>query len=791
MEINQEFKQAWDLIEHQKTNLFLTGKAGTGKSTFLRYLEEHTEKSVAIIAPTGVAALNVGGQTIHSFFQFSTGVLQKDDIHFCRNAKIIQHLDMLVIDEISMVRVDLIDAIDLSLKLHRGNTKPFGGVQVVIIGDMCQLPAIVAEKEVEAFLTDKYGGFYFFLAKVFQENPIQYLEFSQVYRQKDPVFLDILNHIRENTITEDVLSTLNMRCVSPQENEIILTSMNITAQKRNQECLAKIPQKQHTFLASITGEFDQSVFPTDERLELKVGAQIMMVRNDSEKRWVNGTLGTVHKCGLLGITVNIDGSLYDVEPHTWEKIRYEYNQEEKKITRLITGTFTQYPLRLAWAVTIHKCIAEGTLISTNKGLVPIEAIKMGDHVVTSSGQVHVVTLASHIGNRSILTIVTRGRRTIRCTPEHKIFIERQGKRQWIEAQNIIPGDLLITQAFCDTGDYYLTLPPVRYQERCGRGRADKKITCPSILDEDLAWWLGVLIGDGSYADRKEGGFWISASSSEVRERFAKITSGWGLHVGQRKTSKAELFFNSNPLRNWLFNLGIDYVLAPDKRIPPDIFRSRPSVRAAFLQGLFDTDGSAKRGRIIFTTTSKLIVDGIHLILDSLGIEARKFRPQPSSCIRKGERIYTGKTKYQLKISSHSEPQFMRFVGFTRSDRNQDWASKKWSFDKSNKSSLIPYTDEVCEISSGGTSEVYDLEVESEHNFYANGILVSNSQGKTFERVRIEFGRKGAFAPGQTYVALSRCTSLNGLTLARPLTHDDFLSDPKALEYTQIFRKVTP
>lgn len=360
IDLNAQFRQASDLIEQHNHSLFITGKAGTGKSTLLHYLRSTTAKETVILAPTGVAALNVGGQTIHSFFRFPPTRIDPQAIQRRRNAKLFQKLELLIIDEVSMVRADVMDGIDAALRLYRNNLQtPFGGVQVVLCGDLFQLPPIVRDTELQTFFNEHYGGPYFFLAHVFAGLRPYVLDLTTIYRQQDTAFIRLLNKIREHDLDAELFSLLNQRVMRTNTmphggSFITLTTTNEAALRTNQARLTQIRAPLHLYSASVTGIFDPTSYPTEEVLQLKRGAQVMLIKNDAEKRWVNGTLGTISVLTEQKICVEIAGTSYEVEPETWQNIQYHYHRETNRIEEEVIGTFTQYPLRLAWAITIHK-----------------------------------------------------------------------------------------------------------------------------------------------------------------------------------------------------------------------------------------------------------------------------------------------------------------------------------------------------------------------------------------------------------------------------------------------------
>jgi ATP-dependent DNA helicase PIF1 len=359
-EITPDFEHAFDVMEHTNRHVYITGKAGTGKSTLLQYFKEKTKKKIVVLAPTGVAAINVGGSTIHSFFRFPPRLVTKHEVRRVRGKEeVFAALETVVIDEVSMVRADVMDAIDHSLRLNRKRpNQPFGGVQVICIGDLYQLPPIV-ERELQDYFQDTYESPYFFDAQVFKEHPFETIELGKVFRQRDPGFIELLNKVRNNQIRAADLLKLNQRCAPSAgcetgELAITLTSTNGRASQINLERLEALRTKECVFDAIVTGNFDEQSCPTEKRLKLKPGAQVMMVKNDPNKRWVNGSLGVVQKLSRDSITVSFGDAVCAVEPSEWEKTEYEYNKADGRIQPMATGSFRQYPIKLAWAITVHK-----------------------------------------------------------------------------------------------------------------------------------------------------------------------------------------------------------------------------------------------------------------------------------------------------------------------------------------------------------------------------------------------------------------------------------------------------
>ncbi len=368
MEVNKELQTAWEFVEKTGKSVFLTGKAGTGKTTFLRDVVENSRKRVVVVAPTGIAAINAGGATMHSFFQLPLhpwvpGMKFESKFAFSKEKRsIIKTLDLLIIDEISMVRADLLDAVDSALRRFRKRNKPFGGVQLLMIGDLQQLSPVLTDEDMQ-FLSQYYPTPYFFSSRALSQIDYVTIELKEVYRQQDESFISILNSVRCGHPTQEVMAALNKRfkpgfIPSPDEGYIRLTTHNRTADSYNEQQLACIDEETHTYDAVVEGNFPELSYPTDARLELKVGAQVMFVRNDpsSEKRYFNGKIGVVTDFYEEFIIVRCpdDDEPIAVEPIEWENCKYVINEQTQEIDTEVQGIFRQHPLRLAWAITIHK-----------------------------------------------------------------------------------------------------------------------------------------------------------------------------------------------------------------------------------------------------------------------------------------------------------------------------------------------------------------------------------------------------------------------------------------------------
>ena len=368
---NKEWQDALQIINYTRRSLFLTGKAGTGKSTFLRYVAGHTKKKHVILAPTGIAAINAGGSTLHSFFRLPFHPLLPNDSRYDRRhiketlkytgaqRKLIREVELIIIDEISMVRADIIDFIDKLLRIYTRNPEPFGGKQLLLVGDIYQLEPVLKDDD-RQLLQPFYPSSYFFNAKVWQQMPIVSIELRKVYRQTDDQFIAILDRIRNNTATTADLNMLNTRVMADTREEglsITLATRRDIVDYTNEKHLADLEGNPSTFFGVIKGDFPETSLPTPIELQLKPGAQVIFIKNDKEKRWVNGTLGVVdyidEEEGVIGV-ITEDGQEHDVEREVWENMRYTFNEKEQKIEEELLGTYTQFPIRLAWAITVHK-----------------------------------------------------------------------------------------------------------------------------------------------------------------------------------------------------------------------------------------------------------------------------------------------------------------------------------------------------------------------------------------------------------------------------------------------------
>ena len=373
---NKEFQYALDCALHTDKLIYLTGKAGTGKTTFLKYLRKVSKKKMVVLAPTGVAAINAKGQTIHSFFQIEPSLFVPDDTRLTTQfyktfnynqdkIKMIKNMEMLVIDEISMVRCDLLDVVDVILRKVRRNPNPFGGVQVILIGDTFQLPPVVGDKDnSKQVLYRFYDSEFFFSSKVIERCQPLYIELKKIYRQNEREFIELLNKVRVNALDKSDLDLLNTRynpnfTPPKDDNYITLVTRNVDAAEINHFQISELKGEGQEYVASINGSFPNNNYPTDYTLNLKVGAQVMFIKNNWGAGYFNGKVGKVSRIDKSGLYVEITNEVGEtrniqVELYTWENVEYKWNEEKKRIEDNVTGTFTQYPLKLAWAITVHK-----------------------------------------------------------------------------------------------------------------------------------------------------------------------------------------------------------------------------------------------------------------------------------------------------------------------------------------------------------------------------------------------------------------------------------------------------
>lgn len=367
LDLNPQFKKALDLLENTDSSVFVTGKAGTGKSTLLNYFCDNTKKPLVVLAPTGVAAVNIGGETIHSFFKFKPDITPREAKEIAKREKLkredlFKKLRTVIIDEISMARADLMDSVDIFLKTAYKNKKPFGGLQMVFFGDLYQLPPVLMGKDKETFLKE-YKSPYFFDAKAMENFKMDFIELEKIYRQSEQEFIDCLNGIRNNSVTNQQLEFINKRVDESaslghlKDGYIYLTTTNRLADEINREKLNKLPGRAYTLTGYTSGKFEEKYFPTEIELEVKKGAQVMLLNNDSRGRWINGTIGEITGFDEEEDSIEIklqNGKPVMVGQHTWDIYETSFDKKKKTLNKDVIGSFTQYPIKLAWAITVHK-----------------------------------------------------------------------------------------------------------------------------------------------------------------------------------------------------------------------------------------------------------------------------------------------------------------------------------------------------------------------------------------------------------------------------------------------------
>ena len=365
-QLGYEQKQLFDYMESTGKSMFITGRAGTGKSYLLSFFIRNTSKNVAVLAPTGVAAINVGGQTIHSFFRLSpqTPIPEENLQPSFNRAQMYTCLDAIVIDEVSMVNAEIMNAIDQILRNATQKNIPFGGKQMLLFGDLYQLPP-VANPQVRRYFDDRYGGVFFFNAPGIKSCDLEVREMTHIFRQKDPVFISILNGIRDGSVTDEMLARLNERADVSAEGDmaVVIAPTKDAVSRINDEMLQNIPERMFTYEAVVSGDLKENEFPAPKVLRLKVGARVMMLKNDFDststkpeesRRWANGTLGQVSRLSEDHIWVMINGVSHQIDRATWHKNQYAYDAKNKKLSRRVTARITQFPIMLSWAITIHK-----------------------------------------------------------------------------------------------------------------------------------------------------------------------------------------------------------------------------------------------------------------------------------------------------------------------------------------------------------------------------------------------------------------------------------------------------
>lgn len=561
---NAIFQLAFDLANTTSCNLYLTGKAGTGKTTFLRYLKENCKKKLVVVAPTGVAAINAGGVTIHSFFQLPFGAYIPDaqtgfGLHdgivnkhaLAKNLKIagnkkkiIEELELLIIDEVSMLRSDMLDAMDTVLRMLRKNMKPFGGVQVVFIGDLYQLPPVVKDQEKE-LLDQYYHSAFFFDAKVLEQNPPVYLELKKIYRQSEEVFINLLNKIRHANLNHDDLELLHKQYqpnfTGTGDNYITLTTHNHKADVINARELNTLHTPLYTFRGELKGDFSDKQLPTEMQLKLKKGAQVMFVKNDSsvDKKYYNGKIGVISNIDEEEIMVRFPDSIKEmkVERETWEQISYQLNKETQGIDEKIIGQYIQYPIRLAWAITIHKSQGltfEKAIIDAGDAFAPGQVYVALSRCTSLNG----VVLLSRISTNSIRNEKRIAEYGLQEKEEHVLLnklAEEQFKFQidkllalfdWSKIINALIGlqeATAISKTLNDKADIFIMLQKLISSTQEQEAYANKfKKQLENLIAETIPSELNRILKDRA---GKGINYFVQSLESEIYEPLVKLIQG--------------------------------------------------------------------------------------------------------------------------------------------------------------------------------------------------------------------------------------------------------------------------
>lgn len=803
-----------DLIDSsgEQSNYWITGGAGSGKSYFLQTLKMFRDNMV-IVAPTGVAALNVGGMTAHKTFGLSFGISNPaslDQATIGKGKRILKskHTKTLVIDEISMVRADKFWEMDCRLRALRRCNKPFGGLQVIVIGDFFQAAPIVANNEKFLFQQFWPDGELCFNTQVWKDLNFRRVILTDSKRQQSVNFATMLNCVRLGVRKQEVVSTLNQLCYHPDKmnNGIILCATNAQADQYNKVEFEKITERVHVKCAVVKGTFDTKKPPVEQRMELKVGQKVMLVVNDTDSpngekklRFYNGSLAIIKKIGRNSIYVDIEktGETVEIVRHEWKQIKYtiatkknEKGEEVKYIKEEPEGSFTQFPFKPGYALTIHKCVAEGSKVKTPTGMTKIENLSVGDVVHTGLGGYRKVIGKSYTGEKESLTIKTRTGAEICCSFDHEVYVLDEEGARFEKASNIKKG-MFVAKSL----DPYI-------------GREGS----------DLAYALGALIGDGNVNNDAERDYRVELTGVdlEVHKEFIAACSKYGVNTTTRvqkaDTNVYGTYCHSKHFRLMLKEtLGLDYCTAQQKYIPEVVFGWDERSRWEVLSGLWDTDGSTRRIPR-YVTVSRQLAKDVQDLLASVGITSSVSKQTTS--IGVGERytvvvhkglnlknfykgiklrvadkkaslekaVVTGSSKTEIDVVPSVKGVGERGGRLFRSARPR---SREVALStKGEIKGLLQRNfmwDRVEEIENTGTKDMYDIEVDVDHTFTVDNIITHNCQGLTLDEYNIDLGR-GAFTTGMTYVALSRARTAKGIVLLQPLKVSDILVDQRVARF---------
>jgi intein/homing endonuclease/energy-coupling factor transporter ATP-binding protein EcfA2 len=797
--------------------LFVTGSAGCGKSTLLKAAQRADENTI-VLAPTGIAAIQANGQTIHSFFGLkpnsSTSRMRNDAVSALKNA------NRILLDEISMVRSDLMELMSSIMQSKLKDSRPFGGVPVIAIGDQSQIEPVVKEDEID-YIVKEFGGHFFFDAPAVKANPIEIIKLNTIYRQQgETEFIEALQALRTGRV--DKLQTFNNRINVPEEDCLRVTYTNNRCSLINESKLKKIESNQYVSRGVVDGEFLQSEFPAEEKFYFKLYARVMLLINNREpgNDYVNGDIGTIVSISPGHIVVQLDreNRCVNVEKYTWEKIAYSY--EDGKLKSGVVGTYTQLPMKLAWAMTTHKCVpVDSRVFIKGKGLIKIKDTKTGDLIQSGYNNFVPIISKSPVLQKDTLLITTATGMTIKYSNDHQVIMcDDNTLPQKLEASDLKIGDYLVrSREILDNPDPILP--------RIVNNNKSQKVVLPETMNSQIAYLLGILIGDGCVTDRRDSRIDLTADKKdfEVVENFKHILKSFNIRTTiKTKNSSQIIYAHSKIFRDFLFDIGLEYFTAPFKVIPEIIWSSSIDSQCSFVRGLMDTDGSVtKKGNIRFTTSSALLARQLVILLQKLGIistiTSQNSRHHKVNISSSSLELYREIIGFDLarknnilenaisskKIQGKTEIDFIPFKKIVL-DNHQGVKGKKISglWRNNTRLSYIHtqqmklsdeilllinmnyFYDKIISIEKINNEEMIDIEVGGLHTFVCDGFLTHNCQGQTFHnKVHVELDTK-SFAHGLLYVALSRATKLDNLTIGRRIYPDDIVIDSRVNEWCE-------
>lgn len=858
--LSKEQESTFNLINNTNINVFIQGQAGTGKSYFIKYLKEHCKKDMIFLAPTAIAAMNIDGSTIHSFFMlppsdFITDEdLKKADKYRFKMNSIIKYTDIIVIDEVSMIRPDMLDSIDILLRKAKNNfNDPFGGIQMVLIGDLYQLPPVISNEAKHLFLeTYETSDPYFFDSLAYKESTFFKIEFKTVFRQSDPTLLTNLSKIRMNKATSTTLDYFNKCKITNKtdlSNAVTITPYRNVTEKINKEKLKALPGTVNTYKAKLIGSFEtanKNNMPVPEELELKDGALIIFNKNSD--LWCNGSLGIIKKCYKKYVKVTLLSNNLDVEvfPEVWESYKYDINKKTKEITKTKTGEFRQLPLQLGYALTIHKCVHENTLVNIkNKGLIPIKNVIVNDEIQTGFGDYQKITYKSLPEIKKTLRITTNFGYSLDCSPDHPLLVNRNNKNEWITADKLQLNDIL-----CISRENLYNIGNDNLKQIDCNDKLNVKL--PMKLNEDLSYLLGYLIGNGSQNDLTDCRIDITIPVTNIFNYIKKTINSFNLDLKVRKKVKAKNkddMFNyfcyvcSKKFRLFLLENGLTTTTAYFKHIPECIFKASGKNKAMFIRGLMDADGSvALNGIIRYVSMSTRLLNELQLILSTLGIgscikentlhilknDNKKFCDEIGFLYQKKLKRLTDYLKNKKYFKTNIDNNLIARDIVTRAlpllkEKFKDSRGKKGEgFAKYNKSMIhILFRKSECELNNDhlkylryilNNENILDFNEEIDKNLKLNYLYdkiksINIQEDSIMYDISVENhsafigngiichncqGKTldkvnidmswGAFAHGQLYVALSRTRNKEDMNIQTPLKLKDIIISDRIVEY---------